>query len=144
MTDIGNNLRIYLKTKTSVTDMIGSGVAARIYPDDPKQGAALPYIVYEVFEGESYQHLEGISGLATARIQVDAYGTTRDQAYTLAENIRLAPLAAYRGQFGDTFCHSEHGRASYDMGHDRPIKGDNKRRYWFSRDYIVTYSETTQ
>ena len=144
MSDIGENLKAYLKTKTPITDLVGSGVAARIYPDDAKQGVSLPYIVYEVFEGTSATHLKGISGVATSRIQVDVYASTRSEAFRLSELIRLAPLQAYRGDFGDTFVHSEHGNSSYRQGRDRPVKGGNQRRHWCSRDYIFSYKEAIE
>lgn len=144
MGDIAADLKTYLKTISAITDLIGSGTAARIYEEDPKQTVPLPYIVFEVFEGSSETHLGGITGIAENRIQVDAYANTRAEAYTLAESIRLAPLAACRGiTMGSTFVHDESGNGSYDRGRDRPQKGGNKLRYWISRDYVLKYAEAT-
>lgn len=142
MSDIAADLITYLKSKTGVTDLVGSGTAARIYVEDPKQGASLPYIVIEVFAGKTEQHLGGISGLATNRVQVDAYDSTQAKAYTLAEAIRLAPLAGYRGDLDATLTR-EVGQGSYEYGRDRPTRGGNQRRHWVSRDYIFTHDEAT-
>jgi hypothetical protein len=140
MSDIGADLITYLKTVSTVTDLVGSGTAAKIYEEDPKQAVALPYVVFEVFEGISQQHLTGISGLARNRIQIDAYAATRTAANALAEALRLA-LAGFRGNFDSTLVR-ETGRTSYRRGRDKPTDGGNQRRYWVSRDYIFTYDES--
>ena len=140
--DIATDLRTYLKTVSGITDLVGTGTGARVYEEDPKQAASLPYVVFEVFEGSTESHLGGIAGVARNRIQIDAYATTAAGAFALAEQIKFA-VAAYRGLMGTTFVHDESGNGSYERGHDRPTTGGNQRRYWISRDYILTYQEAT-
>jgi hypothetical protein len=141
--DIGADLTTYLKTVSGVTDIVGTGTAARIYEEDPKQAVALPYVVFEVLAGSSSSHLGGMAGVAVARVQVDAYAATRPAAFALAEQLKFV-LAACRGvTWGSTFVHDEHGNDSYERGRDRPVAGGNQRRYWFSRDYVFSYSEAT-
>lgn len=144
MADIADELITYLKTIKDVTDLVGSGVHARIYRYEAKQGVQLPYIIIETFEGTSAKHLNGITGIATNRAQVDCYGANTKKAYALAEAVRLAPLQEYRGMMGDTFVNNVNSEGSYEFGRDKPTQGGNRNRYWVSRDYILTYQEATQ
>ncbi len=143
MASIGANLKTYLKTKSSVTALVGVGAAARIYTHLAKQGVQLPYIVYEVFEGDSSETLTAIAGVAENRIQIDCYGKTEQEAYDLAEAVRLAPLQMYRGQFGDAEALAVVSEDGYRLGIDKPTRGVNSRRYWVSRDFSITYREAT-
>ena len=142
MASISSELKTYLKTKSAVTDLIGAGTAARIYPHTAKQGVALPYIVYEIFQGESYEHLGGISGLAENRIQIDCFAATSEGAYALAEAVRLAPVQMFRGTMGSTAVtvSSDDG---YESGYEPPEKGGTQKLYFVSRDYFITYAEAT-
>ena len=141
MSSVGTNLKTYLKTIPAVTALLGSGAGARIYTYLAKQGVATPYIIYEVFEGNSSERLSEIAGVAENRIQIDCYGATEAEAYQLAEAVRLAPLQMYRGAFGDTDALAVTSEDGARQGIDKPTKGGNQRRYWFSRDYSVTYRE---
>lgn len=143
MAGIGSELKDYLKTKSPITNLVGSGNNARIYKDRAKQGVDLPYIVYEVFRGSSAQHLQGITGIASNRIQVDAYAVNEEQSYQLAELIRLAPLQMYRGMMNETFVHDVNGDIGYEQGSTDPVQGSEQRHHWTSRDYIITYREAT-
>lgn len=143
MADIADELKTYLKTITNITNLIGVGTAARIYPTRPAKPVALPYIVFEVFEGSSAEHLDGISGIAKNRIQLDAYAATSGAAHALAEKIRLAPLQMYRGLMGSTFVNNTSSNGGYRRGSVPPVKGGHKLEYWVSRDYMITYSEPT-
>jgi hypothetical protein len=139
--DIAEELKTYLKTKVAITSKIGSGVAARIYTDLAKQNVELAFIVFEIFEGSSAECLNEIAGICSNRIQIDAYGATSDDAWELAESIRLAPLQMYRGMMGDTFVNNVSSEPGYRRGYDQATKGGNQRRYWISRDFTFTYEE---
>lgn len=141
MPDITSELITYLKTKTAITDLVGSGSAARIYYGDARQGVALPFIVMRVFDGESQEHLTGISGLATNRIEINCYGSTTSQAYNLAEAVRLAPLQKYRGTMGTTYVNEVASPQGYARDFDQPTQGDNAKRFVFTRDYFLHYQE---
>lgn len=141
MPDIADELKTYLKTKTAVTDLIGAGVAAKIYKDNPKQGIALPYISFEVFEDIDYEALAEIVGIVSARFQIDCYGATSSAAWTLAEAVRLAPLQMYRGLMGTTMVKNVSAVDGFNQGIEPPVKGGNQRRYWVSRDYILTFEQ---
>lgn len=141
MASVGENLKEYLKTKVAITGRVGSGDNARIYLEYPKQGAVQPFIVIETFEGLSNEYLSGITGIARNRVQITAFDESSADAYTLAEAIRLAPLQMFRGTIGDTFANSIKSDTSYRSGYDPPTAGANNQRFWYSRDYFVTYEE---
>jgi len=143
MPDILSDLRTYLKTKSAITSLVGTGDAARIYFHDAKEGATLPFIILEIFEGESNEHLTGISGICSNRVQVDCYGVTAAAAYTLAEAVRLAPLQMYRGNMDTSKVCNVTSNVSYRRGFDPPVTGSAQKRYWVSRDYVITYTEAT-
>lgn len=143
MPDILSDLRTYLKTKSAITNLVGTGDAARIYFHDAKEGATLPFIILEIFEGESNEHLTGISGICSNRVQVDCYGVTAAAAYTLAEAVRLAPLQMYRGNMDTSKVNNVTSNVSYRRGFDPPVTGSAQKRYWVSRDYVITYTEAT-
>lgn len=143
MPDILSDLRTYLKTKSAITSLVGTGDAARIYFHDAKEGATLPLIILEIFEGESNEHLTGISGICSNRVQVDCYGVTAAAAYTLAEAVRLAPLQMYRGNMDTSKVNNVTSNVSYRRGFDPPVTGSAQKRYWVSRDYVITYTEAT-
>lgn len=143
MPDILDSLKTYLKTKAAITAIVGSGDDSRIYFHDAKEGAALPYIILEIFAGESNQWLSGITGIATNRIQIDCFGVSATDAYTLAEAVRVAPLQMFRGTVGSCTVLNIDSSQSYLRSWDPPSHGSRQKRYWVSRDYFVTYQEST-
>jgi hypothetical protein len=140
--DLVDAIKSHLKSKTQITGMIGAGAAARIYYEAPKQGVDPPFVTLFVFDGESYEHVGGIVGIAENRVQIDAYGANPQQAYDLAEFIRLS-FQTYRGTAGGLRFHNVSATNSYERTFDRPEKGSDRRRYTFSRDYFCTYEEST-
>lgn len=139
MPDIGENLIAYLKGKTPITDLIGAGVGARIYQNLAKQSVPTPFIVIEEYPGESFECLNLAANMSSTRFQIDCYGATADEAFELADNVKLAPLQMYRGPMGVMFATNVSSDASYRKGYDPAIPGGNQKRYWVSRDYLVTY-----
>ena len=142
MADIGVALKTHLKTISDITGMVGTLSNARIYEDEAKQGVETPYIVFEVFGGVSNEWINGVSGVNRNRVQIDCYGDTRSNAYTLAEYVR-GYLQMYRGDLGGVFCNGITSNGTYTKGRDRPTKGSNALRHWFSRDFFITYTSST-
>lgn len=142
MPDICDELRTYMKTQATITAIVGSGVDAKIYQHDAKQGIAPPYIILHVFEGTSSEYLGGIAGVAMNRIQVDCYGITNSAAYALAEAVRVK-VQMYRGTMGSTAVLNVTSDGGYDRLFDPPSTGANQKRYIYSRDYLITYREAT-
>lgn len=144
MADIYTTLESYLKTITAVTDLVGTGDNARIYLEEAKPDAQLPYVVMEVFDAGSAEDLQGPVGMATNRVQIDAYGEAASDSFTLAEAIRLAPLQGFSGTMAGAFIDDVSSSGGYSQGADRPSKGSNTKRYWTSRDYLFNHKEATQ
>lgn len=141
MPSISSEIITYLKTKAAVTALVGSGVDARIFLDEAKQGVSLPYVTLVVFEGASHEHLGAITGLAENRVEINCYSATSEGAWTLAEVIRLSPLQMHRGTLGSTFVHSITSPQGYARERIPPPQGSNTTRFVCSRDYFFIYAE---
>lgn len=141
MPDISDELITFIKSQSTITALIGSGTACRCYDDTARQKATLPYVTFEIFGQSSEQHLTGIAGMVHDRIQIDAYAETRSEAYALAEAIRIS-LAGKRQTMGTSLV-SEHGEGSYTRGNNRATRGSARLEHWLSRDYILTFAEST-
>ena len=74
-------------------------ITTRCYPGKIPQDPTYPLIVYYKVTGMRDHHLQGPSGLAHPRFQVEAWATTYDAAKTLANAIRTA-LDGYSGTVG--------------------------------------------
>lgn len=145
-----DNLKVHLKTKSRITDKVGEGDDARIYKNRARQKVDPPYIVCFIFEGTSLEHLNGVSGLASNRVQIDCYADSSSAAFELSEDVRLnrngagGALQMFRGTFGELYIHGIHSEDGYREGEDPPEKGSDKVRFWVSRDYIINHSEPTE
>lgn len=78
----------YLKTRTDVTDLVGTGDDARIYPTWLPQDAMFPAIRMMLISSEHVTFNRGASQLASAMLQIDAYADDEDDATKLATAIR--------------------------------------------------------
>jgi len=141
--DVATELRTYLKTKSAITAIVGSGTAARIYLFDAPQDRDLPYVVIEVTSGSAETHLTGSSGIAQNRVTVICYGATETAAYALNEAVRVAPLLGYRGTMGSGTVRDVGDGGGYESGYDPPTTGGNQKRYWTMQHYTITHIQTT-
>lgn len=143
MADISSALVTYLKSKTSITDIIGSGANARIEPDGLTQGVAVPAIVYRRISTTHGQTINGsVAGIAWTRFEINAIAATRLQADQLSEAIRLCGiLDLQRETVGGVVIQGvivDSGVRHYD---EDPDQGDHQRRYVSSQDYQVCFNE---
>ena len=144
MADIYTELHGYLRGQAAVASAVGSGTAARIFPDVPKQNAALPFIVLvESGGGDSIEHLSGLAGFAQATFHVYAYDSSRAAANSLAEVVRLAgPFQTFAGAMG-TRRVQVNGVQHRDSGVDTPTDQNDQLRYWTRKTYLLWYDEPT-
>jgi len=143
MADIKDELKTYLKTKSAITDLVGSGSAARIYFERPRQGATRPFVIIAISGGNSNEDLGGISGLATSAVNVWSCDSTMSGADALAEQIRLAPLQSFRGDIGCTKA-TVSAQSHRDDGYEKSSDGsDSPHYYWTRRVYQITHTEAT-
>jgi hypothetical protein len=82
-----------------IADTTVKAITTRCYPATLPQDPTYPLIVYYKVTGMRDHHLQGPSGLAHPRFQVEAWATTYDAAKALANAIREA-LDGYSGTQG--------------------------------------------
>lgn len=99
-------VRARLLEVATVTDLVGTGTAARIFPMQLPQALEVwPAITYQVVSGRPEYNLQGAAGLAEIRLQIDCWAAQRGKADAyaqvreLAEAVRGA-LSGYRGTVG--------------------------------------------
>lgn len=63
-------------TIPAITNLVGAGSAARIFPVEAPQGTQLPYIVLTQVSAPRGHHLRGPDGHAQVRLQIDYYAAT--------------------------------------------------------------------
>ena len=139
LADVRHGLRAYLLGDSAISIVVG---ATRIYPIKLPQGQILPSIVYSRISGLGDHHMEGPSGLARPRIQIDCWAQSADAADNLARLVKDR-IDGFRGampwgenspeeaiQVQGIFFESE--REDYD---------DAVKLYRSSKDYFVWYEE---
>ena len=85
MKDIRLALRSILLSDVDVSTAVGG---SRIFPSVLPQGVVDPSVVYNTVTEASDYHMNGPSGLAQDRIQVDCWAQRSDQAVELANLVR--------------------------------------------------------
>lgn len=85
-------LRAVLLADAGVAALVGT----RVYPLVLPQAGTLPAITYQVVAGDADYVMEGASGLAFKRVQVDCWADT----YSAAAGLRAAVTAALGGFAG--------------------------------------------
>lgn len=145
MAEFIDELVTYLKSSTRITDRVGSGAAARIYPEKAKQGAALPYLIIQEAGGENPEILSGYGGCGMVQSSWHIYACAASQtaASSLAEHVRLAPMQGFRGLMGSTYVSEVSCAQHRDSGEDAPVDGSDASRYWSRRVYDIWHEQPT-
>ena len=85
MKDLRKAIRAFLLADSTVSTLVG---ATRIYPGTLPQGVAqtsvVPAVVQNLITESSDYHMQGDSGLGQARVQLDCWAQTQDEAVELA------------------------------------------------------------
>lgn len=76
-----------------VTELVGEGDDARIYPSVAPEKCDLPYVVLARLSAEQIEGLAGSAGLATTRLRIDCWAATRVEADQLGDLIRRSVQA---------------------------------------------------
>lgn len=74
----------YLRMRLAGDAAIAALVADRIYTEVLPQKPVMPAVVFTAVSGDSDQALDGPTGVASVRLQVDAWADTRKAATKLA------------------------------------------------------------
>lgn len=135
MKDIRPALRSFLLSYSPISDVVG----ARLFPIKLPQGTTADSIVYNRISGAGDYHLQGLSGFANNRIQIDAWAPTADKATALADLIRDR-IDGYRGEMGTDSPPSitVHGVFMADQREDYD---EEAKLHRMSRDYFINFTE---
>lgn len=134
MKDIRPALREFLLDDSDIAAI----VLTRVYPIKIPQAVNLASIVYTKISGQGSYHMQGPSGLARPRYQIDAWAPSVDGATTLA-NLIKDRIDGYSGVMGSggnavtvqgAFCVDE--RESWD---------EIVKLYNVGRDYFIWNEE---
>jgi hypothetical protein len=129
-----NDIRPALRAFLLADAAIAAIVAARVYPVVLPQGERGPSIVYTRVSGAGDHHMQGASGLARVRMQIDVWASTPDLAAPLA-NLVKERIDGYRGPMGAV---PVQGVFFADEREDYQPDIDMHR---MSRDYLIWYDE---
>jgi len=135
------DLVTFLKAQSSITDLVGSGAAARIRPAKLKQREAVPAIRYVIPSAESAEGLSGPVGVCSPNLQIDCYGRTKKLANELGEAVRLS-LQGFRGMMGSTFVNSITLPNQMEL-YEEPIDSSDEGVHRKMLQFLVFHSEAT-
>jgi len=122
------DLATYLKTKSGVTDIVGTRVYARRAPQTTSQTKTAARIVYRLLPGSvRHYHAGGVSTLVEAAIQLELADGTYPDCQTLYTAI-YNEIDAFRGTWNGTSVRSCFLSPPFDMTQD-PTQGDDQG-YW--------------
>lgn len=138
---ISADLLTYLKTVPAITSLVGSGTAARIFPDLRKEGSSLPCVVYKRTSGGEVTGISGGHGLHKATFDVYSIAASRAAADALDDAI-YDNLQGGNRTFGSTAVTEVFvGPDSRESGADAPLDGTDQADYWARTVYEIWYSE---
>lgn len=143
---VGSDFKDYLKANAGVTNIIGTGSAARIFDRLGKQGGSLPRLLFFVSGGIVDHALSGLAGAAETTVQTWSYGTDSDNADELDGVVRSALVGTTglggRGDMGGTKVMDIQDSGPF-WGEER--SGDNDDHYdpFVRRVYSIRHAEAT-
>ncbi len=149
MAEIEAALRALLLTYSGVTDLVGTGGAARIRPDRLHEGddEEQPAVIIEVLDEDPENDLMGIGGLVYADVTIKCRAREKEDSRALAEAIRLngtdpgTGLAGFEGTAGTLPIGAVLHRVSTKFIKD----DDGSDEGFYDTDclYEISYSEVT-
>ena len=120
---------------------VSGQVSDRIRPDAIDQNEILPAIAFWRVSGISVQNIDGsVSGIARARVTIEAYASQRTTANALIELVRLALIKA-KGTFAGTRVRNFAVDTHQQHYVDNPTDGNSSLRYVSAQDFSVYYLE---
>lgn len=96
MSDIEAAVEEVLRTDLGLQAVIGSGSQMRIFSQRLAQNAPLPALTYQLISDPSENSHTGASGLAKARVQIDAWAKTKEEARSVTRAARIALVGIKR------------------------------------------------
>lgn len=138
MADVGSSLVALLKASAEVVAIVND----RIVPDQMLQGEAIPSIVYRVISTQHSHTISGAkAGIASSRITIECFATSRQAANELAEKVRLSGLLDWSGPaYGADVRDVTIDSGAYYLT-EQSNDGSHELRYITSQDYQVHFIE---
>ena len=140
MADLGEAVRGFLVADAGVLAL----VAARVYPDVLPQGYTVTTgaaLTYEVISTVHDHMINGLAGIARARVEMAAFAGTRAAANALAEAVRASDLAGTTGTVGGIVFESVMLESGVQSLEESPTDGSQEHRYVTVFDYLIAYQE---
>lgn len=136
--DIRPALRAFVLADAGISDIVGG---ERIYPLVLPQGVRAPSLVYSRVSGLGDHHMQGASGLARPRLQLDAWAASADDAARLADLVK-GRLDGYRGPMTVPGSPAEtvHVRGVFFESEREDYDG-TAEMFRVSRDYLIWWAE---
>jgi len=114
-----------------IHDLLDQLVSDKVYPIVAPQGAALPFITYQVIDKSDPWDTKGADSDADlARVQINIFTTTYSAANTLAASVR-AILDFYTGTNNSVVVDRIRFASEYDLGEGL------ENYYRISQDYMI-------
>lgn len=142
--DIRPALRQYLIDDVAILAAIGGSAAlARIYPVRLPQGQKEPSVVYHRISAVGDHHMQGASGLAQVRMQIDCWAVRQDQAVELADLVkeRIDGIPRTEVTFGSSSPSDQLTVQGVFFATEREDFDAAAELFRVSRDYIFWYEE---
>lgn len=89
MANINEAIVAQMIAYAGITDLIGEGDAARLYPLVVPLNATLPAVAYEIVDSDEVTSHSGLSGLSFTRFQFTCHAADLSGASAVASQIRL-------------------------------------------------------
>ncbi len=135
MASIRSDVRTYLQTLSSVTDLTG----ARVYPMGAPNSATFPFVTVTRVSSNHYHHTTDATGLVRDRIQLNAFASTAISLNNVCEALRNA-MDTYRGTMGTS---TVRNCTLEDESDDStpPTDGSDELVYSTRQDYFLWRTE---
>ena len=134
----------YILTKSAVTDLIGTGDAARLYPHVLPQDCNLASgaaATYRIIDSTETGMLSDRAGIVQSRVQITTFANTLSAAMALARAIKNCGITTIKGVSSGVDFRGviiEKGIESFD---EPPTDGGETWRYIADFDLGVSYLE---
>jgi len=129
--DLRPELRLFLLESSDIFTAVGG---ARIFPHILPQGERRASLVYNLISEITDHHMQGASGLVTARYQLDAWAGLADDADALARLVKNR-IDGYRGPMGAVQVQGVFADTAFTRYESNP------NLYGVSRDFLIWYGE---
>lgn len=128
----------YLKAQSAITALVGTGTAARIYPDIVKQGASRPCVIVKKASTREEMGLLGGLGLFQTVFEVMAIGASRDAADALDDTI--VAIESGNVTMGSTSVTEIAIDGDRQSGADYAVDGSDQHDYWALTRYSIWHT----